>query len=520
MQLTPSPIGQYNALDAYVPFHMTTPGQQCCGMTFKSMETEYLLTETLSTKRHEMWYDTVMMPRCKRVLLFGLLIFWSLTLPAISLYPTLQLDDPMASEKVLSDKEFIRELNEQEKSAANQLEISLTTMGRGDPLYIWFGHSGLVVTDRNSERSVMYDYGIFSFDDDFYQTFALGRLNYEVWATSAPARHALAIEEDRTTSSITLNLPASATLELVNFLNFNIQPENNTYLYHHYNENCSTRIRDLIDKTVGGQFKEWATSIPYEESIRQMVMRHTAASPGIDWTLNFLQSGVIDKPITLWEAMFLPAVLEQALLDFSYTDGSGTVVPIVSGERKIIHEATPGIRPLVMQSYRSMTPYGLLFGFFVGILSLVFGRVMTSSKYTWVQSMGRISEGWLNFIWTFATGILGTLLLFMMIASNHDVTYFNENILFANPWLLVMSIQALASAFGKEKAIQRFRKGNTVLALLIAVSIILKGVFFDLLIQQNWQIMLTLLPIYIANSSIPFERLFRKRHKFLDDDDL
>lgn len=461
-----------------------------------------------------------MISRYKRLLLLCLLAVWSLSLPAISLYPPLQLEDPLGSEKMLAGREFNHDLDENEESAARQLEISLTTMGRGDPLYIWFGHSGLVVTDRNTGRSVMYDYGIFSFDDDFYQTFAMGRLNYEVWATSAPARYALAQEEDRTTSTITLDLPESAKLELVEFLNFNIKPENNTYLYHHYDQNCSTRIRDLIDKAVDGQFKEWATSIPYPETLRQIVMRHTAVSPFIDWTLNFLQSGSIDKPITLWEAMFLPAVLEEALLDFSYIDGSGNTIPIVAGERSVIYEATEGIRPPVLDSYRSMTPYGLLFGLALGAICIVLGRAMTTSLKSSTRKIGRFLGGWVNFLWTFTAGILGTLLLFMMVASNHNVTFFNENVLFVNPWLLVMSIQAVASAFGKERALIRFRKGNTVMVALIVVSIVLKGVFFDLLIQNNWQIIFTLLPLYVANSSIPFERMFRRRHLLLDDDDL
>lgn len=465
-----------------------------------------------------MCYDTVMISRHKMLSLFCTIALWVSSLSAISFYPTMQLDDPFSSERMLANRRFLSEITTAERDAADQLEVSITTMGKGDPLYVWFGHSGLIVTDRKSDRSVMYDYGIFSFDDDFYQTFAMGRLNYEVWATSAPARNQLAIEEDRDISNVVLDLPASAKLELVDFLNFNVQEENNTYLYHHYDDNCSTRIRDLVDKAVGGQFKTWATSIPYALTLRQLVMLHTGSSPFIDWTLNFLQSGVIDHPISLWEAMFLPAVLEQALLEFSYTDTEGNVIPIVTN-RTTIHTATEGIRTPVAETWESATMRGSLFGLAVAAILIIFGRLFQNSRSTVLRKTGTVVSGLLNFVWTFAVGILSTILLFMMVASNHDVTYFNENILFANPWLLVMSVQALRAAFGRERALGHFRKGNTFMAVMVLVTIVMKGVFHDLLIQMNWQIMFTLLPLYAANSSIPFERWFRRRRPVLDDSD-
>ena len=450
-----------------------------------------------------------MMSKLGRILLGSVFIMVGFIVSAASFQPPIHLQDPHSSEAMLADREFIGPLEPNEQAVADRLRISLTTMGRGDPLYVWFGHSGLVVTDSQNGRSVMYDYGIFSFDDDFYRTFALGRLNYEVWATSEPARNDLAIEEDRTITKISLDLPASSKLELVNFLNYNVQPEHNTYLYHHYRENCSTRIRDLIDKAVGGEFKTWATSIEYDETLRQMVMRHTAVSPFVDWVLNFLQSGSIDKPITLWEAMFLPEVLEQALLEFHYADGR----PIVN-DSETIHTATEGIRPPVLDTWRSMTIPGMLFGLSLGLLSLFFGRVMTESKFATIRRTGLLFHGLINFLWTFATGLLSILLVFMMFASNHDVTYFNENILFVTPWLMVMAFQALRSAFGHEKSLSRFRKANTVMLLLVGIVVVLKGVLFDVMIQRNWQIIFTMLPLYVCNSTIPFERLFRRKSRF------
>ncbi len=452
------------------------------------------------------------------ILLFTVVLIALSPVAALSLYPDMQVEDPFSSQLLLEQRNFSYEIDDATRSAADTLQISLATMGKGDPLYVWFGHSGLVITDSRSGRSVMYDYGIFSFDDNFYQTFALGRLYYEVWATSAQARYDLAREEDRTVTVVTLELPPSAKLELLNFLNFNIAPENKTYLYHHYEENCSTRIRDILDKAVDGQLKAWATAIPLDMTIRDLVSLHTASSPLIDWTLNFLQSGTIDHPITLWEAMFLPEILERALLEFSYTRNDGAVIPIVSN-REIIHTASEGIRTPVAEKKVPVARYAFLVSLGVALLSILTGRIMRESRFRTIRAMGKGVYGTITVLWTAAVGILSALLVFMMLASSHDVTYFNENILIATPWLLVMSVQALRGTLGNSTSERRFRRANTICALAVVTLIILKAVLFDVLTQDNWQIILTLLPLYSANSSIPFERIVSHFSFRADDSD-
>ena len=424
-----------------------------------------------------------------------------------SLAPEGREPDPFDSAVMLADQNFEEPLSSAETQAADNLLIQLATMGKGDPLYVWFGHSGLVVTDLRNNRKVMYDYGVFSFDNDFYRTFIMGRMFYQVWATSAEARFAQAREEDRDLRLITLDLPPEGKLALVKFLNYNILPENQTYLYHHYRENCSTRIRDIIDKAVGGQFSAWAKSIPSQQTLRQHVMRHTSDSPFIDWVLNFLQSGRIDHPITLWEEMFLPEMLEKALLQFSYTDSSGKEVPIVSGSEVLNVESPAAGRTPVLGTWHSMTGWGFVFGLAIGLISLMLRTGFLTSDFTTIRRISHVLLGIINWSWTLVTGICSSVLLFMMVFTSHDVTYANENILFVSPWMLVMSVWSLQMLFGNRKALVRFRKSCSFFTIATVVLIILKCVYPDFLIQQNWQIICTMLPIYLLNSNFSFERI-------------
>ena len=407
------------------------------------------------------------------------------------------LDDPFSSTALLKERNFFKELSPYEEEAVKHLEIEVVTMGRGDPLYVWFGHTGLVVVDKRIDRSVMYDYGIFSFDDGFYQTFAMGRLLYQVWATSAPARYDQQIANQRSITKLKLNLPPSAVIEMINFLNFNVKEENNTYLYHHYWENCSTRIRDIIDKAVGGQFKEWATAIEIPYTLRQLVMLHTAPDPLADWLLNFLQSGVIDKPITMWEAMFLPAALEKALLEFSYIDGNGEIVKIAS-DYGVINVEPPGVRPATRSEWRS-TSLATLMVVLGGALIL---RVLLHLSKRWRPL--KAIWGSLTFLIYFVLGVLSLLLIFMVTISNHDVTYWNENLIFATPWLVVMAIQALIYLFRKNYSLKSFRRGNTFFLSLMLLYMGVKVAFPTLLGQHNWPAIFTFLPLYLSNSSLPF----------------
>ena len=428
---------------------------------------------------------------------------------AVSLAPGLPEADPFSSQSLLREYDFDTVLSESERSAADNLLIQLATMGKGDPLYVWFGHSALVVSDLRNNRSVMYDYGIFSFDDDFYQTFAMGRLFYEVWATSANARYDLAIDEDRDLRVITLDLPPEGKLALVKFLNFNILPENQTYLYHHYNENCATRLRDIIDKAVGGQFKTWAQSTPSPYTIREHVMRHSYSSPFVDWVLNYLQSGRIDAPISLWEAMFLPAVLEEAIREFSYTTKTGEIVRLMLDSEVLNIESTQAGRTPVLETYQSMTLPSAGFGLGIGIITLLLSMLFLRSHTASLIRTSHILLGTINWLWTFFVGICSTVLLFMMLFTSHDVTYGNENIVFANPWLLVMSFWSLQILFGSKKALLRFKRSCSWLSIITLCYILLKAMLPDLLIQQNWQILLTMLPLYILNSNFSFSRLIK-----------
>jgi len=149
------------------------------------------------------------------------------------------------------------------------LTIKILTVGQGDSVYLWYGHIAIIVEDSLRNTEVLYDYGVFNFkQDNFFRNFAMGRLIYGVVAAPAAYRISQAEYELRNMTAATLNIPPEKRYEVAIFLQENVKPGNNTYLYHHYNDNCSTRVRDVINMAVDGQLKVWAEAQPGKMSLR------------------------------------------------------------------------------------------------------------------------------------------------------------------------------------------------------------------------------------------------------------
>lgn len=57
-------------------------------------------------------------------------------------------------------------------------KISLITIGPGEDLYSTFGHSALYISDPTLAIDNIYNYGTYSFTEEFYMKFIKGELNY------------------------------------------------------------------------------------------------------------------------------------------------------------------------------------------------------------------------------------------------------------------------------------------------------------------------------------------------------
>jgi len=208
------------------------------------------------------------------------------------------------------------------RSKAEDLRIKLVTFGPGDDIPSWWGHVGLLVEDLHYRRARIYNFGLFSFEDGMLFKFAMGRLIFAAGDFSVPGYLEWYRRQNRDVRIVRLDLPAEKRLWLAQKLVYYVRPENRRYLYHHYDENCATRLRDLLDEAVDGALYRQA-DVPARMTLRGHTRRYVGHNAFMEMLLMYLMNDSIDKPIKEWQEMFLPDELERQVLRLTYQTADG-----------------------------------------------------------------------------------------------------------------------------------------------------------------------------------------------------
>jgi hypothetical protein len=385
------------------------------------------------------------------------------------------------------------------RRSSDPFTLKIAVIGPGDELYFWWGHIGLVVEDNDSGASRFYDWGVFSFDNEnFFLNFAFGRLLYSCMVTNAEWNLRVYKNTNRDITFYTLDLPSDKKMEIIRFAENNVLPENKDYFYHHFRDNCATRIVEILDMALDGQIKAEFGDAPGRYTLRQHVRRHTWFNPFFDWLLNFLMGQDIDRPITVWDEMFLPSEIAARISGFRYTDSGGNVRSLVSAVETI---NTSVGRPGVLDVPRTPWPEALL-------VSLLFSQILVvlyllrGGRGDFKITVG-IAQGLLGLFF----GIAGGILFFMTLFTDHDYTYHNINIIFVNPLFLAVIPLALIFAFTADEErrnvcarILKFFWIYVFLAALLTIVIKLLPAFY----QHNQVTQALVMPISLALAFIMY----------------
>ncbi len=138
-----------------------------------------------------------------------------------------------------------------------------------------------------------------------------------------------------------LDLPPGARLELQQFLEWNALPENRFYHYDYYRDNCSTRVRDAIDRVIGQRIHAGTAAVPTGKTYRFHTQRLTANDPPIFTGLLLALGPGVDRPISQWEEMFLPLALREHIRSVKLPGTDGTMAPLVKSERTLFLSTAP-----------------------------------------------------------------------------------------------------------------------------------------------------------------------------------
>ena len=197
---------------------------------------------------------------------------------------------------------------------SDSLRISLLTCSPGPDAYERFGHTGLRILDlRNPQMDVTFHYGVFSFTTPHFKyRFVKGETDYQLGAVYTQSF----IEEYRQRglgmTEQWLRLDSAQAQDMLQRLLINYRPENRTYRYSYFFDNCATRPYRLINAVAGdalGYDTTWVKHI----TLRQMVQEKTHRGNWLDFGIALAVAARADQPTRFEEQMFLPEYLSMAM---------------------------------------------------------------------------------------------------------------------------------------------------------------------------------------------------------------
>ncbi len=321
------------------------------------------------------------------------------------------------------------------------LSIYALTFGPGDHPFFMFGHDALLVRDRKSGTDRVYNFGTFRFDSSrLIFDFLKGRLTYWLSVSSLPGTLASYERENRGIVLQELALPAAEKRALRDRLDENARPDKREYKYDYFLDNCSTRVRDAIDRATGGALRE-ASRAPGRLTLREQALRMTAGAPWFALALDFILAGRTDRPIDRWGEMYIPEELAEGLHAVMLPGPAGPH-PLVASEQTIYRATRPD--PLHVPPSRFVTM--LLIGLGLGVAFLALGWAAPLNK------LARVTLGILVALWGLVVGFLGCFLVYVWGFTDHVVAHRNENIFLCAPWALALVVLGLGVAFGSRRA--------------------------------------------------------------------
>lgn len=382
--------------------------------------------------------------------------------------------------------------------ARQSLTISVLTMGPGVQVWERFGHNAIRVTDAETGSDVAYNYGMFSFaDPGFLTRFIQGRMRY--WMEGHPADREIAsyMRANRSVWTQELELTDAEKVALRDFLEWNAREENKYYSYDYYRDNCSTRVRDALDRSLRGAIHAHTAGVAAGTTYRFHTRRLTESDPFIYTGIEIGLGPAADRPISRWDEMFLPLSLREQLRGVTIRASDGSVRPLVRSE-ETLYTSTATDPPSVPR--RKWTCF-LAAGTLLGALLVLWGERLGESRGA------RTGYALVGGVWCLVAGIAGAVLAYLWGFTDHAVTYGNENLLQLSPFSLPLA--ALVPAMARRR-----RAGPWATRLGVAVAILaLIGVAWKLLplpTQANGEIIALTLPLQLG-IGISAWRLARSR---------
>ncbi|MGN0233322.1 MAG: DUF4105 domain-containing protein [Bacteroidaceae bacterium] len=290
----------------------------------------------------------------------------------------------------------------EEMLGQDSVQVSLLTCSPGQEVYSLYGHTAIRCVDFTKGMDVVFNYGVFSFSQPhFIWRFVLGQCDYMVEAVGFNGFLRSYRERGSRVTEQILSLNREEARAVLAYLIWNCRRENCEYRYNFLYNNCTTMVRDVIERNVHGRVV-YPIRIP-PRTTREILHEYTQGYPWAAEGDDFLLGSAVDTVASDRAAMFAPEYMMW------YADGA-SIIGEDGQKRPLVTETcvlVPG-RDVPCDEGFPLSPVQLGWGLFVLCVLVVVVELVSGRLFTlWSLSLLSLQ------------GLAGLLLLFMFLFSEH-----------------------------------------------------------------------------------------------------
>lgn len=298
-------------------------------------------------------------------------------------------------------------------------EVSILTCGPGKMIHAIYGHTAIRVNDPAQRLDIVFNYGVFDFSKShFVYRFARGQTDYMLAPEHFSEFYGSYQQRGRAICEQVLDLTMAGKQKLWNFLVENAKPENRVYRYNFFLDNCSSRVRDVLEKQTAE-----AVEFPGDGehmTFRQHIGRYQKVVPWTDFGIDLALGSPADQVATPYQEMFLPDYLMKHV-------GRATI-KTAGGWKPLVRETRVLYEPQHKRTDTDalVTPVSVFSVLLVVVILISIGQYRKRTKNDLV-----------DYALLFLTGLTGVAALWLMTWSEHPAVQSNYNVLWAVPFNLV-----------------------------------------------------------------------------------
>lgn len=352
--------------------------------------------------------------------------------------------------------------------------IGVATMAPGEVFFERFGHNAIIVEDPATGETWSYNFGMFDMGEDgFVGRFVDGQMVYRLAKLRWEEDLANYQRSGRGVTIQWLRLTPGQAVALASALEENARPENAAYRYDYFLDNCATRVRDALDKALGGLLQRQMSVRSAGDTFRSEAVRLASPAPWMALGFDFGLGPSSDRPLSRWEDAYVPMRLADSLADVRLPDGR----PLVNSEVEVApHLAAP--EPLEFQRL-----------WWAWLLS---GLVASVAWWQLRKRSPRVAALLVGAFWL-VSAVLGTVMALLWVGTEHRFAWANRNLFLASPLMFLLLPGAWAMLRGRTPG----RGFRIALALACAGVVVgLFGYWLAALPQANAHWIALALPLY------------------------